>query len=215
MWEEKLSDAKEISAKKSKGDDRMLYNSIMTFGNQLSDAIPNTAISVLSTTDALFGVGSDTLIDLTEDQIISQEERGRTGSLVKGFKEGSAAEIIGGTINAIGSLGASMVINATTRGAGLYTDFLGRGYTTVNKARADKLGISLAELIETDQDDYIGALTTSALMAATEKIGLDNVGSMIKKSMKAGFFKSVLNRLTAGLGGAGTEWIQLGLEKVQ
>ena len=52
-------------------------------------------------------------------------------------------------------------------------------------------------------------------MAATEKIGLDNVGSMIKKSMKAGFFKSVLHRLTAGLGEAGTEWIQTGLENVQ
>lgn len=215
LWEERLSDAKEISAKKSEGDDRMLYNSIMTFGNQLSDAIPNTAISVLSTTDALFGVGSDTLIDLTEDQIISQEERGRTGSLVKGFKEGSAAEVIGGTINAIGSLGASMVINAATRGAGLYTDFLGRGYTTVNKARADKLGISLAELIETDQDDYIGALTTSALMAASERIGLGLINKMINKSVKAGFFKSVLHRLTAGSGEGLTELIQTGLENVQ
>ena len=215
LWEERLSDAKEISAKKSEGDNQMLYNSIMTFGNQLGDAIPNTAISVLSTTDALFGVGSNTLIDLTEDQIISQEERGRTGSLVKGFKEGSATEIIGGTINAIGSLGASMIINATTRGAGLYTDFLGRGYTTVNKARADKLGISLAELIETDQDDYIGALTTSALMAASEYTGLKNINGMIKESMKAGFFKSVLHRLTAGGGEGLTELIQTGLENVQ
>ena len=215
LWSERLLDAKEISKELSKTDADMLANSFLSFSNQLSDFVPNTAISILGLTNTLFGVGEENLIKLSEEQIIEQAERGRTGSLVKGFKEGKPLELLGGTINAIGSLGASVITNRVTGGVGIYTDFIGRGFTTVNKARADKLGISISELIETDQEDYLGTLITSGLMGVMERFGLGMIDDAISKSTKAGFFQSLMYRLSAGTAEGITELGQTGMENVQ
>jgi len=215
LWEERVQDAAEISKQKSKTEADRIYNSVLGFSNQLGDFIPNTGISALGITNALFGVGEEQLITLTENQIIDQAERGQTGSLVKGIKEGNALELLGGTINAIGSLGASMIINSATGGIGIYTDFFGRGFTTINKARADKLGISMSELIESDQEDYLGSLVTSGLMGVMERFGLGAIDDAIANSTKAGFFQSLMYRLSAGTAEGITELGQTGMENVQ
>ena len=52
----------EATMELSKTDADMLANSFLSFSNQLSDFVPNTAISILGLTNTLFGVGEENSI---------------------------------------------------------------------------------------------------------------------------------------------------------
>ena len=72
---------------------------------------------------------------------------GKTGSIVKGFKEGDIGEIAAGIVNGITSIGSSLAINVLTQGGGLATDLIGRSYIDYNDTLAAQKGKTLSDLI--------------------------------------------------------------------
>lgn len=89
------------------------------------------------------------------------------------LSEKKGGELITGGIaalfNAVSSFGASMLTSYATFGAGLATDMIGGSIKDYNDQKAETLGISTSELIETGQGETLIPGTIGALGFALEK----------------------------------------------
>ena len=169
------------------------------------------------------GLSEKDRIEAIEKIQESQAKSKETGEIIQGFKEGDLSDIAGGMFNALTSLvpsiiegGAGFLLGGKV-GAGLMigTDFFGESYISVNEEKAKRLNVPLEELINNDQDEVIAPLVFSALMTASEGIGLGAIASGVKGKITGAGIKKLSNFLFAGAAESGTEIIQTALEKAQ
>ena len=89
-------------------------------------------------------------------------------------------------------------------------EMLGGSYVEANKEKADELGISVEELMESDNTDALVPLTIGAIGYRLEKAGLKGVTKEAYKRIIGN--SSVRSGLMNASKEAVTEWIQTGLE---
>ena len=133
------------------------------------------------------------------------------------LSEKKGGELITGGIaalfNAVSSFGASMLTSYATFGAGLATDMIGGSIKDYNDQKAETLGISTSELIETGQGETLIPGTIGALGFALEKRGIDGATKAIN-AMSIGKKKALFTFLNSGRVEGWTEWLQGGLDKL-
>jgi len=114
---------------------------------------------------------------------------------------------------AVSSFGASMLTSYATFGTGLATDMIGGSIKDYNDQKAETLGISTSELIETGQGETLIPGTIGALGFALEKRGIDGASKAIN-AMAVGKKKALFTFLNSGRTEGWTEWLQGGLDKL-
>jgi len=89
----------------------------------------------------------------------------------------------------------SIVISAVTGGAtggvGIATDMIGSSIYDFNKAKADKLGITVDELYDQNKDEVAIPATIGAAAASLRRIGLKGIGKAINKTVDPARFSLV------------------------
>ena len=147
----------------------------------------------------------------------SQAKTKETGEIIEGFKEGDLSDIAGGIFNAATSLAPSILEMLAGAGtpAVLGADFFADSYLSINKEKAEKLNISLEELINNDADEVLSPLIFSSAMSAAESFGLGKIASAASKQLTGAAMKKLSNFIMAGTAESGTEIFQTSLEKAQ
>ena len=100
------------------------------------------------------------------------------------------------TINAISSFGASAVTSVSTLGVGLASDMVSGSVRDFNNQKAEKLGITVDELIETGQSEIMTPALIGGVGFALEKAGIKGVTSAIN-AMAIGPKKALIKVLNA------------------
>ena len=124
--------------------------------------------------------------------------------------------ILGGaaaTINAISSFGASAVTSVGTLGVGLASDMVSGSVRDFNNQKAEKLGITVDELIETGQSEIMTPALIGGVGFALEKAGIKGVTKAIN-AMAIGPKRALVKVLNASSKEGGTEWLQTGLDEM-
>ena len=124
--------------------------------------------------------------------------------------------VLGGaaaTINAISSFGASAVTSVSTLGVGLASDMVSGSVRDFNNQKAEKLGITVDELIETGQSEIMTPALIGGVGFALEKAGIKGVTSAIN-AMAIGPKRALIKVLNASTKEGGTEWLQTGLDEM-
>ena len=124
--------------------------------------------------------------------------------------------ILGGaaaTINAISSFGASAVTSVSTLGVGLASDMVSGSVRDFNNQKAEKLGITVDELIETGQSEIMTPALIGGVGFALEKAGIKGVTKAIN-GMAIGPKRALVKVLNASSKEGGTEWLQTGLDEM-
>ena len=210
-----------------------MVNSITNVADQFQQFIPNTVVASNKIFRGIFG---DEAIDAfvankkipeffkeglsekdldfaIQQQKLQEAEMGKTGSIVKGFKEGDIGEIAAGVVNGITSIGSSLAINVLTQGGGLATDLIGRSYIDYNDTLAAQKGKTLSDLIRDNEDKVALPATIGAMSAVLERSGLAGAGKAImNKAVQGGINKTIAATLLSGNKEGLTELTQTGLD---
>ena len=95
-------------------------------------------------------IGSKTDIENAQKEIQTVNEiaqqRGGTGQIAEGFKEGDAGEIASGVVNGLTSFVPSLVLGTATLGTSTAIEFFGDAYVDYNSEVAKRKGITFKEL---------------------------------------------------------------------
>ena len=170
-----------------------------------------------------FEVGDEHTIQAIEAYKKEQEKTKQTLGVVESWKKGDVGGVLAGSFNAITNMLGSVAYGAGTFGGGFLSDFIANNYVEYNKQKAQNLGISLEELIKTDQADAkipvaMGVVNTAlesivpATLIATRGRGAPFL-KMIPKQLTNKIFYSkngrdVMNMLGGGFAEFNTEILQ-------
>jgi len=124
--------------------------------------------------------------------------------------------ILGGaaaTINAISSFGASAVTSIGTMGVGLASDMISGSVRDFNNQKAEELGITVEELIDSGKSEIMTPALIGGVGFALEKAGIKGVTSAIN-AMAIGPKRALIKVLNASSKEGGTEWLQTGLDEM-
>lgn len=157
------------------------------------------------------GISREEQQDAIDAIDILQAQHKDTGKIVGGIKDGDIAESLSGIIASPLNLASTLINTAQTFGAGLFSDMFVETYLPVNEIRAEKLGISLEELINTGQDSVAAPTAFTSVMVMLEAAGLKGVGDYILKTTKGPVKKKLINFLLANNKEGVTELLQYGL----
>jgi len=172
-------------------------------------------------------VYSDTGVEIgekAEQYIIDQfkEVKGletklfKTGEIVKGFKEGSVPEVLGGVFNAVGSLISTAAPAALTRGASLFPQVAAPMYIDYNATKAESLYPDsknpIEELVRNNETQLDVPLGLGAIAMGLEYVGLKGVSKQIagQTGRLAPLVSLTMTQNKEGL----TEVFQLGTEEI-
>ncbi len=143
------------------------------------------------------------------------QERGGTGQITQGFKEGDAGEIASGIVNGLTSFVPSLVLGTLTFGTSTAAEFFGDAYTDYNSEVAKRKGITFKELRDKNEDSFAIPLAVSGINTALEQFGFGQVGKAIVNKAGAAGIKRVANILLAGGAEGTTEYFQNAVETAQ
>ncbi len=143
------------------------------------------------------------------------QERGGTGEITKGFKEGDAGEIASGIVNGLTSFVPSLVLGTLTFGTSTATEFFGDAYTDYNSEVAKRKGITFKELRDKNEDSFAIPLAVSGINTALEQFGFGQVGKALINKAGAAGAKRVANIFLAGGAEGTTEYFQNAVETAQ
>jgi hypothetical protein len=133
-----------------------------------------------------------------------------TGSVIKGFKEGSVKEVVGGGLSAISSLATTMIPAIATRGASLYPQVAGSMYYSYNTEKAkSKYGEdpeALKKLVDNNEVELGVPMALGGLATYLENIGLKGITNKIINTPLKG--KGAVLKLWGMLGEGSTEYAQ-------
>jgi hypothetical protein len=224
--------AKEKEQGELSATDKMV-NSMTNVADQFQQFIPNTVVASNKIFRGIFGdeavdafvankkipeffkegLSEKDLDFAIQQQKLQEAEMGKTGSIVKGFKEGDIGEIAAGIVNGITSIGSSFAINTLTAGGGLATDLIGRSYIDYNETLAAQKGKTISDLIRDNEDKVALPATIGAFSAGLEAAGLKGAGKyLMNKVVQKGVNKTIAAALLSGNKEGLTELTQTGLD---
>jgi len=180
-----------------------LKNSITNVGVGLQQFIPNTQIALEGTLKTLLGkdLGTDAYWQLTkgDPELHRAESYQKLAELEPQFKQtrglvesGQNFDVFGlavATVDAGLSLVRTMVTSVPTAGLGLYSDMVGGSVASYNQEKAKQMGLSVRELYDRGENDFVVPATIGTIAAQMEKIGLKGVSNAINKKLVGSWLK--------------------------
>ena len=145
-----------------------------------------------------------------------EQELFETGEIVKGFKEGSVPEVLGGVFNAVGSLISTAAPAALTRGASLFPQVAAPMYIDYNATKAESLYPDsknpIEELVRNNETQMDVPLVLGGIAMGLESIGLKGISKQIagQTGRLAPLVSLTMTQNKEGL----TEVFQLGTEEI-
>jgi hypothetical protein len=134
--------------------------------------------------------------------------------IVDSIQDLDLVNIAGGVVDAVGSLVSTVVTSAPTAGLGLYGDMVGGGLYDFNSTKARRLGLTVDELYDTNQNEFFVPAIINGAAAKLEGIGLKGIKSAIMNNMSKGAGQKFA-LVGHGMNKEGvTEWLQTGMEVV-
>lgn len=201
-------------------------NTANNIGVGLQQFIPNTALAVGGTLETVFGkdLGSDIYQQVAGGnpdahrieayQALEQLEPQfkKTRGLIEAGEQFDVAGLAAASIDAVGSLVRTAVTAVPTAGLGLYSDMVGSSVAEFNKAKAKNLGITVNELYQRGDNEFVVPATIGGLSALTEQIGLKGAQQAMLGKLKGSMAKKIAT-VAGDVNKEGlTEWVQTGLE---
>ena len=135
-----------------------------------------------------------------------------TKGVVESYKNKDLKGMAAAIYDGMTSIVSSAVTGGATGGIGIITDMMGSSIYDFNKAKADKLGITVDELYDQNKDEVAIPATIGAASAALEKVGLKGITKAINTKVANKGVKDIFNFVFEGSKESGTEWFQVGLE---
>ena len=164
-------------------------------------------------------IGSKTDIENAQKEIQTVNEiaqqRGGTGQIAEGFKEGDAGEIASGVVNGLTSFVPSLVLGTATLGTSTAIEFFGDAYVDYNSEVAKRKGITFKELRDKNQDSFAVPATVAGINTILEQLGFGAVGKAITNKAGAAGLKKLANFVLAGTAEGLTEYFQTAVEAAQ
>ena len=173
-------------------DDRFYWLSEYLFGDVQSTNFQDSEAAITESEE-----NSEATIGFTDVDDIYAEE---------GFI-GALGGVAAATINAASAFATSAVESVATGGAALGVDMVSASVRDYNKAKADKLGISIEELIETGQAETFIPVGLGSLAYSFERYGIKGVGKAIK-GLAPGAKKALVAIANSAGKEGGTEFAQ-------
>ena len=200
------------------------------FVNRLQQFIPNTALALGGTLETILGedIGGDFYAQITKGGDIDAQRREAFARLdelkpameyTKGFiesgKDFDIAGLAAAVVDATSSLLSTVITSAPTAGIGLYSDMVGGGVYDYNTTKANRLGLTVEQLYETGQNEFIVPAMLQGFAAKLENIGLKGIKQGILANVKKGsgqrFALIAHNSNREGY----TEFLQTGVDAAQ
>lgn len=139
------------------------------------------------------------------------EEYRPTSGIIESVRNGDIAGLASGIVNATTSLLSSMAIGLPTAGAGTVIDIVGDSVHSYNTTKAEGLGISTDELLESGRGDDIVPYITGSIASGLERIGYTGVAQAINRNLTGPAARKLgLIAFDSGKEAA-TEWTQSGI----
>ena len=111
------------------------------------------------------------------------------------------------TFNAITSFASSIAISVPTFGVGLAVDMVSSSVRDYNNEKAEQLGMSLEDLVQSDQAEVVIPVALGSLAYSFERFGIKGVQKALK-GMAPTAKKALFNALNAAGKEGGTEFAQ-------
>jgi hypothetical protein len=200
------------------------------FVNRLQQFIPNTALALGGTLQTILGedIGSDFYAQMTKGGDIDAQRREAFARLdelkpameyTKGFiesgKDFDVAGLAAAIVDATSSLLSTVITSAPTAGIGLYSDMVGGGVYDYNTTKANRLGMTVEQLYETGQNEFVVPAMLQGFAAKLEGIGLKGIKQGILANVKKGSGQGLaLIAHNANREGF-TEFLQTGVDAAQ
>jgi hypothetical protein len=199
------------------------------FVNRLERFPYNTSLALGQTLTTLLGedLGSNAYMQITRggnaelhrmeafDKLAKLDaETKYSKGIVDSIQDLDLVNIAGGVVDAVGSLVSTVVTSAPTAGLGLYGDMVGGGLYDFNSTKARRLGLTVDELYDTNQNEFFVPAIINGAAAKLEGIGLKGIKSAIMNNMSKGAGQKFA-LVGHGMNKEGvTEWLQTGMEVV-
>jgi hypothetical protein len=199
------------------------------FVNRLERFPYNTSLALGQTLTTLLGedLGSNAYAQITRggnaelhrmeafDKLAKLDaETKYSKGVIDSIQDLDLVNIAGGVVDAVGSLVSTVVTSAPTAGLGLYGDMVGGGLYDFNSTKARRLGLTVDELYDTNQNEFFVPAIINGAAAKLEGIGLKGIKSAIMNNMSKGAGQKFA-LVGHGMNKEGvTEWLQTGMEVV-
>ena len=164
--------------------------------------------------------GANQLVGKTPDEVRNDayaeldrlnEEYRPTSGIIESVRDGSIAGLAAGIVNATTSLLSSMALGLPTAGAGTVIDIVGESVYSYNTKKAESLGVSTEELLESGRGDDIVPYITGSIASGLERAGYTGVTQAINRNL-SGHAARKLGLIAFDSGKeAVTEWTQTGM----
>jgi len=199
------------------------------FVNRLERFPYNTSLALGQTLTTLLGedLGSNAYMQITRggnaelhrmeafDKLAKLDaETKYSKGIIDSIQDFDLVNIAGGVVDAVGSLVSTVVTSAPTAGLGLYGDMVGGGLYDFNSTKARRLGLTVDELYDTNQNEFFVPAIINGAAAKLEGIGLKGIKSAIMNNMSKGAGQKFA-LVGHGMNKEGvTEWLQTGMEVI-
>ena len=185
-------------------------------GEDATEAL-NTLIPTYDTETGEWYSGTDEVrARAYENMRASEAETKETFGIIDAVESGDPFNMISAAGGAGLNVLSTLVTNAMTAGAGLYTDMIGDAIADANKTKAERIygddsADSLRKLYDSDQSEFMIPATVGVAGGLLERAGVKGVSKYIN-SITPGVTKSMVAMLNNMGKEGGTEWLQTGLE---
>lgn len=135
-----------------------------------------------------------------------------TRGLVESAEKGDAAGLVAGAADAVAQLASTAAVSIPTFGAGLFTEMSGRSIVDYNTTKAERLGVSVEKLYETQQAELGVPLSVGIAGGAMERIGFKGVTSAINRGIQKKGLKELALIFNSSNKEGLTEYFQTAME---
>ena len=185
-------------------------------GERATDII-NTIIPTYDTETGEWYSGTDEVrAQAYKNMRASEAETKETFGIIDAAESKDPFKIISAAGGAGLNILSTLVTNAMTGGAGLYTDMVGDAIADANRTKAERIygddsEESLRKLYDSDQSEFMVPAAVGIGGGLLERAGIKGVSKYIN-SITPGVTKSMVAMLNNMGKEGGTEWLQTGLE---
>lgn len=135
-----------------------------------------------------------------------------TRGLVEAGEKGDAAGLVAGAADAVAQLASTAAVSIPTFGAGLFTEMTGSSIVDYNTTKADRLGVSVEKLYESQQAELGVPLAVGIAGGALERVGFKGVTSAINRGIQRKGLKEIALVFNSSNKEGLTEYFQTAME---
>ena len=217
-----LSEAKDLQVEKKELTDQEQFSNVFTnAGLGLQEAWESTKIAGAQFGSYLGVVDEEETDKYIVDQYkkldeISSKMKDTGKGIIGGIKEGDAADVGIGVVNALTSVVTTVAPAVLTRGASLIPQIMAPMYTEYNSEKAKMLYGSdddeaVEKLLENNEDEVAVPMALGAASVALEKIGIKGISRYVLNKTRTKGARRIADLTLTGNREGLTEYFQGGL----